>query len=75
MKKELMIFISLFIVLALGMHMNQWLTHPIEHFARLATDKMPYHPLLYTGVFYASIVFLRFAFHLFLMPFRRKQRY
>lgn len=31
MKKELGIFIFLFIFLSLGMHFKQWLDHPIEH--------------------------------------------
>lgn len=59
LKKELLIFSALFLFLALGMHMTQWLTHPIEHLHHLQTHKMPYHPLLYTFLLYVVVGILR----------------
>jgi len=58
-KKEFVIFIALFCFLALGMHMPQWLSHPVEHLHNLQTHKMPYHPLLYTFLLYLVIGILR----------------
>jgi len=63
-KKELFIFLGLFLFLALGMHMNQWINHPLEHTNHLLTHKMPYHPLLYTFLLYIVVAILR-AFILF----------
>ena len=59
LKKELLIFSILFLFLALGMHMNQWMSHPLEHLRHLATHKMPYHPLLYTLLLYIFVGVLR----------------
>lgn len=59
MKKEVIVFIALFVLLALGMHITQWISHPVEHLEQLASAKMPYHPLLYTGVIYVAIGIIR----------------
>lgn len=59
LKKELLIFSVLFLFLALGMHMTQWLSHPLEHLNHLATHKIPYHPLLYTFLLYLVVAILR----------------
>ena len=73
MKKELVIFIVIFLLLALGMHMNQWLTHPMEHIAHLSEQKMPYHPLLYTFIVYLLVGFFRLIFGFILKLFRRER--
>ncbi len=70
-KKELSIFLGLFIFLALGMHMNQWLSHPFEHLSHLSTHKMPYHPLLYTFLLYAFIGVFRALIRFFKKLFTR----
>ena len=72
LKKEFFIFILIFIVLSLGMHMNQWLTHPIEHLMHLSTQKMPYHPLLYTTIVYLFLGLLRLIISAFMKLFRKK---
>lgn len=72
LKKELFIFISIFLFLALGMHMGQWLTHPMEHLLRLESHKMPYHPLLYTTLVYVVIFLIRRIMVAFFNLFRRK---
>ncbi len=59
MKKEIVIFVLLFCILALGVHMPQWISHPIEHLHNLATHKMPYHPVLFTFIFYSFIGLIR----------------
>lgn len=71
-KKEFIIFISIFLFLALGMHMNQWMTHPMEHLKHLSTHKMPYHPLLYTFLVYLLIGALRMIFRFFAKLFRSR---
>lgn len=62
-KKELMIYTILLCVLALGMHMSEWVSHPIEHFKDLAHHPMPYHPLLYAFIIYLVLAALRGMFH------------
>ncbi len=61
MKKEFFIFLLLLVLLALGIHMNQWISHPIEHFQQLMSHQ-PYHPLLYTFIVYAVIGSIRLIF-------------
>ena len=63
--REVIIFIAIFLFLALGMHMNQWLTHPIEHLHQLSTHKMSYHPLLYTTIVYVLLGIVRAIFNVF----------
>ena len=72
LKKEFIVFIAIFLFLALGMHMNQWMTHPIEHLNHLITHKMPYHPLLYTFLVYLIIGVLRIIFRFFTKLFRSR---
>lgn len=59
MKKELLIFVLLFFVLALSVHMRQWIEHPLTHLHNLATNKNPYHPLLFTFIIYLFIGIVR----------------
>ena len=71
LKKEIFIFLLFFCALALGMHMNEWISHPLEHFKHLATHKMPYHPLLYTSLLYIFTLLLRLAFYALKKAFKR----
>jgi len=57
--KEVALFISIFVILALGMHMDEWLNAPIEHIKHLSKHTMPWHPLIYTGFFYAFLAVIR----------------
>jgi hypothetical protein len=60
MKKEIFIFIGLFLFLALGMHMKQWISHPIEHFEHLSTSQFGiFHPLYFTFGVYIVLFVLR----------------
>ena len=72
LKKELFIFVLIFSVLALGMHMSQWLTHPLEHIAHLSTHKMPYHPLLYTTIVYSILALIRVVINAIIKLFRKR---
>lgn len=58
--KEIVIFIGLFLFLALGMHMKQWIDHPIEHFAHLSSSQFGlFHPLYFTALFYVVLYLIR----------------
>ena len=64
MKKELIIFIGLFLFLAIGMHFKEWKSHPIEHLMALpeaaAYGIGAIHPLLFTLALYVVIWIPRF---------------
>jgi len=63
MKKELTIFISLFLFLAIGMHFKEWISHPIDHVMALPTAGAygigPFHPLVFTMALYLVITLFR----------------
>ena len=63
MKKELMIFLGIFLVLALGMHFKEWMSHPIDHIMALpkagAFGLGPFHPLIITTFFYLVLALFR----------------
>ena len=69
MKKELIIFLGIFLFLALGMHFKQWTSHPIDHILALpkagAYGLGPFHPLIITFVVYSFIGFFRGIIKLF----------
>ena len=51
-----MIFLGIFLVLAIGMHFKEWTTHPIDHIMALpnagAFGLGPFHPLIIALFFY-----------------------
>lgn len=58
--KELVIFIGLFLFLTLGMHMKQWISHPIDHIEHLAGSTFGlFHPLYFTFGVYLVIFLIR----------------
>ena len=63
MKKELTIFTGIFLVLAIGMHFKEWISHPIEHIVALpdagAFGLGPFHPLIITLFFYVILALFR----------------
>lgn len=68
--KETFIFIVLFLLLALGMHMKHWIAHPIELLQQLSSSKFGlFHPLYFTfGVYillYIPRVLVGFVVHVF----------
>ena len=60
MKKELTIFIGLFLFLAIGMHFKEWISHPIEHILALPTAGAygigAFHPLVFTTLLYLVVL-------------------
>jgi len=69
MKKELTIFIGLFLFLAIGMHFKEWTSHPIEHLMALPSAGAygigAFHPLVFTVALYVVFVLLRSVVRLF----------
>ncbi|WP_419770785.1 MAG: hypothetical protein ACNI3C_03095 [Candidatus Marinarcus sp.] len=59
MKKELWVFVSIFLVLSLGMHYKEWLTSPFEHIVHLKSSGAygigAIHPLIFTLIVYLII--------------------
>ncbi len=64
MKKELYIFIGIFLFLAIGMHFKEWLSHPVEHVEMLPSAGAYgigwMHPLVFTVALYLVVGLLRF---------------
>ena len=69
MKKELTIFIGLFLFLAIGMHFKEWMSHPIEHIQALpqagAYGIGAIHPLVFTLALYLVVGLFRLIGKLF----------
>jgi len=70
MKKELNIYIGLFLFLAIGMHFKQWIDHPIEHLINLphgGAFGVPgvAHPFVFTLVIYLVVFLIRKLFSKF----------
>ena len=63
MKKELTIFIGIFLFLAIGMHFKEWLSHPIDHAMALpsagAYGLGAFHPLIITFAIYTFLALIR----------------
>jgi len=57
MKKELSIFIGLFLFLAIGMHFKEWMDHPIEHAMALPTAGAIWHRRDTSIGFYAGYLY------------------
>jgi len=60
MKKELGIFMGLFLFLTIGMHFPQWIDHPIEHILNLQNGGafgIPgfIHPIVFTLILYVIV--------------------
>ena len=69
MKRELIIFIGLFLFLAIGMHFKEWTSHPIEHIQALpqagAYGIGAVHPLVFTLALYLLVGIFRLIAKLF----------
>ena len=62
MKREIIIFIGLFLFLAIGMHFKQWIDHPIEHLMNMphgGAFGVPgiIHPFVFTFILYFIVRF------------------
>jgi hypothetical protein len=72
MKKELLIYIGIFLFLAIGMHFKQWISYPIDHLLSLPHSSSYglgwEHPFIYTLIVYLIVFVIR-------IPFRKKKSY
>ena len=62
MKKEIIIFVAIFLFLAIGMHFNEWLSHPVEHLMAMTSGGAfgipgAIHPFVFTFIVYAIVRF------------------
>lgn len=59
MKKEILIFIGVFLFLTIGMHFKEWTSYPIEHMMALPNSGAygigAIHPLVFTLIVYLVI--------------------
>ncbi len=58
--KEVVIFVGLFLFLTLGMHMKQWISHPIDHIEHLSSSQFGlFHPIYFTFGVYIVLFLIR----------------
>ena len=59
MKKELLIYVGIFLFLAIGMHFGQWTDYPVEHLMALPHSSAyglgAEHPFVFTLIIYIII--------------------
>ncbi len=59
MKKELIIFLAIFVFLAIGMHFKEWTGYPVEHLMALPSSSAyglgAEHPFVFTLIIYIII--------------------
>ncbi len=70
MKKEILIYISLFVIIAFIWHMDQWFDHPIVHLTNMSNGGafgVPgiIHPFVFTFIAYALLSIPRGIIKLF----------
>lgn len=58
-KKEITIFIVLFILSSLIIHYSSWFINPLEHINSLRTHPLSIHPLLYVFFIYILLAVFR----------------
>lgn len=60
MKKQLLLFIGVFLFLAIGMHFKEWMNYPVEHLMALpsagAYGLGMIHPLVFTLMGYIVVI-------------------
>ena len=69
MKKEFLIFVGIFLFLAIGMHFKEWMSHPVDHITPLPTAGAygigAVHPLVFTLAVYLIVLLFRGIVKLF----------
>ena len=62
-KKEIIIYLSLFVILALMMHQEAWFNAPIDHIKNVSNSTMgTYHPIYLSLLIYFIIFGIRKLF-------------
>jgi len=63
LKKEIITFTIIFLILAIGMHFDEWLSHPVEHIMALPSAGAygigAFHPLVFTLMVYIIILIFK----------------
>ena len=60
LKRELKIYIIIFVVLTLGMHYKEWFSHPFEHISSLPTSQFgTFHPIFFSFGVYLIVLIMR----------------
>jgi len=59
LKKEFIIFFTIFIIASLLVHYSAWISDPIGQIKALQYSAMPYHPILYTAILYILVGVIR----------------
>ena len=69
LKRELKVFLIVFVVAAFGMHHKEFISYPIEHIAHLPTAGAygigMFHPLVFGFVIYLTVWIPRLIFGMF----------
>jgi hypothetical protein len=64
MKKQLLLFLGLFVFLTISMHLKEWIDHPLEHLLLLPQSDAygfgVFHPLIFTLLVYLLVSGLLF---------------
>jgi hypothetical protein len=69
--RETLFFLTILIILALGVHMDRWVSAPVEHWEGLSSHVMPWHPVIYAAIAYVVLGMFRLVLLLLLRLFRR----
>jgi hypothetical protein len=69
MKKELLIYFIIFVVLTITIHFSELITHPFEHILNLSKSGAyglgAIHPIIFTTIVYVIVLMPRFVVKLF----------
>ena len=69
MKKELLIYFIIFVVLTITIHFSELITHPFEHILNLSKSGAyglgAIHPIIFTIIVYVIVLIPRFVVKLF----------
>ena len=70
MKKELIIFTTILLILSIGMHLKEWMDHPLVHLMALSSSGAygigAIHPLVFTMLIYLIVMALRSIVRIFI---------
>ncbi len=71
-KKEIIIYLSLFVFLAFIMHQEAWLNAPIDHIKNVSNSTMgTYHPIYLSLIIYLIILGIRKLFGFISKKFKK----
>jgi hypothetical protein len=74
LKRELLIFVGILVILSFSVHYKEFLTHPIEHILNLPKSGAYglgfFHPFIFAFIIYLAILLPRFIFKLLKRSFK-----